>query len=79
MTTCPDCARVNPDEADRCDCGHGFNEPVERPLFSAAAPPDGPRGVSGWLLLLCVNLTILVPLSMAVMALRGLEAMGPGS
>jgi hypothetical protein len=73
VTTCPDCARVNRDEADRCDCGHVFNERAERPFFSAAASPDGPRGVAGWLLLLCVLLTILAPLSMAALAFVNLR------
>lgn len=73
MTICPDCARVSPDEARRCDCGRVFNQPRERPFFSAIARPDGPRGVAGWLLLLCILLTILAPLSMAAMAFVNLR------
>jgi len=68
MKTCPACGRISPDEPERCECGITFAGLAERPLFAAAAPPDGPRGMGGWLLFLSFILTILAPLSLGALA-----------
>jgi Protein of unknown function (DUF2569) len=65
---CPRCGTICPDETRICDCGYDF---------AAGAAGQGTdddygkyRGVGGWLLLLCVGLTILGPL-FAVASLTG--------
>ena len=60
--TCPRCGLLNPDDVQRCDCGHDF--PASQPGSAEFSPEY--IGVDGWLLLLCVSLTILGPLGTLV-------------
>ena len=67
---CPNCRLVNPNTALRCDCGYDFQTgKIKESYVSDAAGgkarladrrPD--RGVGGWLLLLCLSLTVFSPL-----------------
>ena len=57
---CPKCGLMSPPEAQRCNCGYHFvtNAPAQ---FQSASQRQY-KGIRGWLLLLCVNLTIFNPI-----------------
>ncbi len=79
MKKCPTCGVLSMDSAGRCDCGFDFGgeTPEAGQMFAAVSRPEGPRGVAGWLLLLCVMLAIVTPLlsalAFAVTALAALS------
>lgn len=58
--TCPKCGLTTPAEAQRCNCGYHFvtNDPAQ---YQSASQRQY-KGVRGWLLLLCVGLTIFNPI-----------------
>jgi hypothetical protein len=64
--TCPRCGLLNPDDGRHCDCGHDFG--ASQPASAGFSPEY--IGVDGWLLLLCVSLTILGPLGTLVGLVR---------
>src|ERR1700739_2653453 len=51
---CPNCKLINPDTAQRCDCGYDFeSKKVERSYFSKK---QNQTGIGGWLLFLVIKL-----------------------
>ena len=55
---CPKCGLLNPPEGQRCDCGYNFATQREGPSEVASQY----KGVGGWLLWLCLGLTVFSPL-----------------
>ena len=57
---CPNCGLVSPLEAQRCDCGYDFV--TNRIKQSRIEQGQQYKGIGGWLLLLCVGLTVFTPI-----------------
>ena len=66
-TACPKCGLLNPPEGQRCDCGYSFVTGLTD-LVEQASPY---KGVRGWLLWLCLGLTVFSPIVTVVMLARG--------
>ena len=59
---CPNCGLINPDGAERCDCGFDFHSrrvvnPVTAPE-AQPAPRSALNGLSGWLTLVALGLLV---------------------
>jgi hypothetical protein len=66
--TCPKCGLLSPPEARRCDCGYDF---ITRETVAPSLASQGKyKGVDGWLLLLCLRLTVFSPIVTLVMLAR---------
>ena len=61
--TCPTCGLLNPPEGQRCDCGYDFRTSRGGPAGAVLRY----KGVGGWLLWLCLGLTVLSPALTLVM------------
>jgi hypothetical protein len=57
---CPDCGTISPSDARVCDCGYHYT--TSSPQESDGDVGGDYRRVRGWLLFLCVALTIVGPL-----------------
>ena len=66
-TACPTCGLLNPPEGQRCDCGYSFVTGLTDP-FEQTSPH---KGVRGWLLWLCLGLTVFSPILTVIMLARG--------
>lgn len=72
---CPHCQLINPDTAERCDCGHDFRSgEVRRPY-----PTAQPRRAGEWdqaLVLISALLILLALLGSAPLLYRIMTAIG---
>jgi hypothetical protein len=60
---CPHCRLESHATALRCDCGYDFQSgQVEKSYLTIDQQKVGPVGVGGWLLFLCLTLTVISPL-----------------
>ena len=60
---CPKCGLINTKSAQRCDCGYDFSTgQVKESYLKKSKFFLKYKGVGGWLLFLCISLTILSPL-----------------
>lgn len=63
---CPKCGLLNPTDGQRCDCGYNFVTGLTEP----SEPASPYKGVRGWLLWLCLGLTVFSPIVNVIMLAR---------
>ena len=68
---CPNCGLINPESAQRCDCGYDFvSKAIKEPYLKEQIDPSL-RGFGGWLLLFWYGMAVATPLFALVEASMG--------